>query len=159
MLGNPDTIRLRGDIEINVRNRVTGQVIRKISVRNKIVSAGVAALPYLLARIDAENRSLSALAVGSGTASPSALDTSLQNEITGSRVMLSDVNLSFPSAGQLKVDVRLNDSTSGAPEALEISEAGLFLANGALFARQIHDPITTAPGIQLDYAWVLTFTA
>lgn len=154
-------IRVRGDIEITVRDRA-GRVQGRVDVRNKIVGAGLLALPRLLAQAETEELTdwkLAYLGVGQGTAVASALDTSLQNEITAGRVTLGYANLDMSTAGQLRINVRIPDTVSGSNAPYQITEAGLFLGNGTLFARQVFNPIQTAPGLQLDYAWTITFTA
>lgn len=151
---------LRGDITIKVTDRRTGRVVNTVQVRNKIVQSGLNALPLLLAQDETEfpasQCKLGSLRVGTSTVAPTIGDVGLHTPVAAGNVTLDAVNLTT-NGGVLTVQATLPEALNSSPVTL--TEAGLFLVNGTLFARQIHSSITTGPGLRMDYTWVLTFTA
>jgi hypothetical protein len=159
MATHADSIKLRGDIEIKVRRKSDNQVIQVVEVRNKIVNAGLFELAKLLVP-SATGKPLGSLRVGVGSTHPAtAADTVLQSPVTGGSVTLrvQDVTVTKTGAGATQVAVQATIPTLATNLAL--SEAGLFLSDSTLFARQIHLPILTEDGLAFDYYWTLTFTA
>lgn len=162
-----NSIAVRGDIKIDVFDKRLRRVVRTVEVRNRIVQAGLNALPMLLSQRgtpdpEASELRIDSLRVGSGTTVAAPGDTGLVSEISALSVTLLPANFTI-QGDALIVRASLDENMTAG--TFDLREAGLFMpatsgySNGRLFARQTHSPIQTGPGLMLNYSWTLTFTA
>ena len=132
-----DKISLRGEIEFWVYDR-HGNLKEHRIIKNLIVNAGKAQVAGLI------NGSVSGVfkyvAIGTGTSSPSAGDTALENEVA--RVTAT--------VGRTTTSVTNDTATFDA-----ITEAGIFNASsgGTMLARQTFSAINVASGDTLKISW------
>lgn len=162
------SLKFRGDITITVTSRLTNRVLQRLEVRNKIVQVGLNAFPYFLSQREDEpngtnyetpNMRLAHLRVGTGDTPAAKTNTALVTHVPAFDVALTSDNFSPEETDEGTLVIRATLPAQTGATSYRLSEAGLFLANGWLFARQAHSPIDTAPGLQLDYAWTLSFMA
>lgn len=154
-------LTLRGDLGITLRDAASGAVLRRIQIRNQICNQALAALVNLLIQrpeSPAPGRlQLATLRVGTGVVPPVAGDTELGGEAAS--VVLEDGNR-IPAAepGVFEIMIQATLEADQAVNA-DITEAGLFLENGDLFARQVHPTLHKTGANVIDYDWRISFTA
>lgn len=160
------SIPARGDVLMRVRDARTGEVIRRIRIRNKIVNLGFEAIVKLLATGDAGS-TLTQLRPGTGTSAPSIADTDVIGPL---RTTPSDPGTTFnlpitkvqnaPAGGPYELIVEAT-LPGGAPTDVfngkTITEAGLITSGGSLFSRQVHPGVEKTPAIAIDYEWHIRF--
>jgi len=147
-----EVIRLRGHIEIFLKNAATDQIINKVSVDNVVVTAGRRwALEQLASSEMATNESISYLAVGTGTTAPATSDTGLVSEYTRKAIgTFTTSNLtSNPPSWQAEVSFNTNEANT------TLGEIGLFnsSASGTMFARATFSTVnkTTSNTLSVSY--------
>jgi hypothetical protein len=154
-----DGIKLRGDVIMYVKNSRTGKVITKYEIRNTIVYGGLNALIQLLAQNTGDPAAsalqLTALNVGTGTTAPTRADTGLVAQVA-SISLVSANRIESLATSALTVSATLG---SGVANGYTLTEAGLFLSNSTMYARQIHPAIPKTIAITIVYQWQLGFTS
>jgi hypothetical protein len=86
------------------------------------------------------------IAIGEGTGDVSVEDTMMQSEVN--RI---DVDAVFATGtGQRRAVVELNGGTE-VPPGTDVSEFGLFDANGDMLYHETRDPITIGDGVRQDF--------
>lgn len=152
--------KISGQVTIRTRELSTGRILKELSAANKVVNTGLSAIAYLLANDETSSTvydyRIRGLRVGTNPTPTEAGHVQLVEEVVAGRVVLDDINL-VVAPGKLTITATLPDALGQTPVMLQ--EAGLFTQNGTMFARHVHAPLTTVPGVQFEYAWVLTFTA
>ncbi len=162
---------VRGDFYVNVRNVHTNDVIRRYTIKNMIVGSGFAAVIRFLndgnqdgivtslrPGVGARNAETWEGALGGET--PDTGDTNIAGPIikNGQQVYwdlpIQKEPIISSNTYQLKITATLDggeltDSFNG----VTVKEAGLFLANGDLFSRQIHPAVEKTSDIAIDYEW------
>lgn len=159
-------IPMRGDMRVVARDAKTGRVIRRIEIRNTITFICTTALVKLLAQRAADplpsTFKLTELRVGTGTTPPVRGDTALVTavpSIDGGYVTINDVDKLLTTLDplfELRNTVTLQ---AGAANGYTLTEAGLFAADGTMFARQIHPAIPKTAALVIDYDWRIAFSA
>ncbi len=162
---------IRGDLYVNVRNLTTNDVIRRYTVKNMIVGSGFAAVIRFL-NDGNQNGIITSLRPGVGARNAETWESALGGETPDT----GDTNIAGPiiktgleeywdlpiqkepliSSGsyQLKITATLDGGeTTDSFNGVTVKEAGLFLANGDLFSRQIHPAVEKTPDIAIDYEW------
>lgn len=165
-------VPLRGDLKVVARDAVTGEIVRRIEIRNTITYLALGTLVELIAQKTSTlypfgGLAIATLRVGSGTIPPTRNDSSLGSEVHS--LALNDANkfLTTNNPFELKIAVTLEAGTSSSPfNNVTLSEAGLFTAGDVasglaprLFARQIHPGIPKSTALVIDYDWRIAFTA
>lgn len=154
-------LKIRGDIVVRAINLATGEVCQRVEVRNAIMQNGVLAIAKLLT----QNASAAApgtfkvtrLAAGSGTLAANSSQTALQSPVASADYTLTDADRVITVGPP--VVIKFTAQMDALAPGTTLTEAGLFLSDGTMFARQIHASVTAANGIVIDYEWRITLTA
>ncbi len=152
------TAPLRGDVDIFVRSSSTKKLITQYRIRNTIVYDGLNGIIKLLAQntgTTSTDYQIDSLRVGTGTVGPVRADTALIAEVFSMSLLDAD-RVETLATSQLVITKTL-EMADGNGNIL--TEAGLFLGNGDLFARQIHPAITKTILITVTYQWQISFTS
>lgn len=145
-----DTIKVTGRVTYHLFD-AAGNLKDKRQVDNLVVTAGKNFLAAWLAATSQAEAFMKYVALGTGTNSPLAADTTLQTELTTrvSGTVTSSTNV-------------LQNVASFGPgvDTGAITEAGLFSAStsGTMFARQVFAVINKAAGDTLQVTWQVTFS-
>lgn len=158
----PETLQIRGDLTVTVRDSKSGQVVSEQTVRNRIVNTGLLALLRLLAQEDGDppaNLKLLRLEVGQGSNPAAAGDVVLQTPFNPHKyISLGDVEKTITEDLKLVIIGAIQD-TDEEIDGESVSEAALWLgpegSSAVLFARQAHYPVTKQAGLLLEYRWVI----
>lgn len=153
---------MRGDLRIRVRDAKTDAVLRRIQIKNTITYKALKALVHLLAQVTGDtvgNFKVTGLHVGTGATPPDRTQTALVTEVA--IIALSDVPsedkfITDSGPYELKILATLEASVGNGNT---LQEAGLFLVNGDMMARQVHPGIAKTAAIVIDYDWRIEFTA
>ena len=154
-----DPLPLRGQIEVVVRR--DDRIVRRIAVRNTIVYVGQVALLQLLRQALGGSAAMGGspghLVPGSNGTPPTVGDIALGAPLGGSdQIALTDPNLSLNSpARELVVSGTLSTSQGNGST---LREVGLVLANGDLFARQVHPAVSKTNLLTVTYTWRVAIT-
>lgn len=152
---------MRGDLTVRTRDAATGRVLRTFVIRNTVTYIGMGVMVELISQraIDPTPGQLkiASLRVGEGTTPPVRGDVTLVDGAPYT-LTLTDANKTPTTLGPYELRI---SATLGVGDAngKVLAEAGLFTANGRLFARQIHPGITKSAAIVIDYDWRISFTA
>lgn len=177
---------LRGDVEIflykagtfdqsafddfvqsqNRSPKQAGDLHRTYAKRNTITYLGATAPLILLAQNTgtvASDYKISQLVVGTNSTPPSRGDTALGAPVSsglGGVKTLSDANrvLSAPT-GELIISVTFSTAEANVAPSQSLREAGIFLANGQLFARQVNPDVPKTSAFVAAYTWRFGLTA
>lgn len=159
-----DAAKMRGDLQIVVRSAKTNKILRQIAVKNTITYRGLNAPLYLLAQdgIVVADYRITQLWAGTNSTPPSRSDIGLGSALptdpsTGGLVTLSAANRSISEpTSELLITASLDTAHAN---GYSLSEVGLFLANGQMFARQVHPTIPKTGAITVSYSWRIATTA
>ncbi len=170
-----DSIDVRGDLTIIVRNVTTKRVVKKIEIRNKIMFLAADVLVELLAQRASDAapgaNQIYSMRMGSSNTAASRSDVNLGAMVTGKA--LDDPNKVTGVRGELAFSTTLE---SGDANGSTLREAGLFTkgtagsptptdapgvgsTNPRMFARQTHPDVPKTSAISLEYTWRIAFTA
>lgn len=145
-------LRVRGQIQLTIRH-ADGRV-RRIVVKNTITYAGCNALLFLLAQSsgNAADWKLARLIPGRNATPPTVGDLAVIDPVASpDQVVLTNPDLVVSTAtGELVVTGTLQTSQANGST---LREVGLVLANGWLFARQIHPAVDKDSSISITYTW------
>ncbi len=155
-------LKLRGDLTVTV-TRVSDGFKRTHGVRNTITYDGRNSPLYLWAPdgITVADYAIATLRAGTSTTPPTAGDTSLGAPLaggpTGGILTLSSLERTrSPATAELIITAELDTAHAN---GYTLTEAGLYLDNGQLFARQVHTAIAKNSGFIVSYTWILGLTA
>lgn len=152
--------RAVGQIELWVHQGP--ELVQHLAVRNTIVYAGRTALLQLLRQAlggaAAMGGSPGKLAPGTNGTPPTVGDLALVAPLgLSDQISLSDSNLSVNApAGELVVTGTLSTSQGNGSS---LREVGLVLANGDLFARQVHPLVSKTSLLTVTYTWRVALTS
>lgn len=139
-----DTISLKGELHIQVRNTQTGVVIERTE-KNLVVAIGKAFIASRMA--SATDPVMSDMAVGTGTTAPAGTDTTLETELT--RVVLA-VAGGTPTTNTVLY-------TASFPAGVgtgAITEAGLF--GTTMLSRTTFPVINKGVSDEMIINWIIT---
>lgn len=154
-----EKFKLRGDLTLLLHYEKTGRQVRH-HIRNTITYDGLNSSLYLWAQdgIVVTDYRIVTLTPGTNATPPTRGDLSVISPVAGASVSLTAANRTVsPATGELIITATLplispaNGST--------LSEVGLELGNGQLFARQIHPAFLKTVAFTLTYTWRLAVTA
>lgn len=155
--------KVRGDMKITVRDAVTNEVLRTIEIRNTITYAGLTALVYLIAQRAVDpvpgDKKITALRASTGAVAPTRNDTTLATPAGEVTLALADGDKTPTVAAplfELKLTTTMDAATGNGKNFVE---AGVFMSDATMIARQIHPLIAKSVAIIINYDWRLTFTA
>jgi hypothetical protein len=175
MNGLIDGIKMRGRLIVTVRDGLTGRMLKRIDIRNKITFLAADLLVELLAQRGTDppplQDSMFSMRMGSSNTPASRADSNLGAFVIG--VQLNDVNKVTGVPGELQFLATLATTDANGNT---LQEAGLFTRGSAgsptpsdapgtapgnprLFARQIHPPVVKTVAISVEYDWRIAFTA
>lgn len=147
-----DVIKMRGFIEMELRDAGSGRVIARKQVNNVIVTAGRRWVLQQIASSDINTaQSISYLAVGTGTTAPATSDAALGGENTRKQIgTFTTANLtSNPPSWQAAVSFATNEANT------TLGEVGLFnsSAAGTMLGRATFSTInkTTSNTLSVSY--------
>jgi len=151
-------IGVTGIFEVKVLDALTGNVLRRMTIRNMIVGSGYDAIIQALANGVTTSR-ITKLAIGKGTSAPTLGQTALVSPLVEITSFTADVITGNPYA--LKITATLDAATGNGTvdQPNNVSEVGLITAGGALFSRQVHPAITKNASIAIQYEWVISLSA
>lgn len=147
-------MELRGDLEIIIRESDSRREIKRFLKRNTITYNGLNSALYLWSQegITAADFRFTKLVPGTNASPPSR-----GNLAVGAALPLADHvvlgagdRVVAPTVGELVVTGTL---TSGQGNCYNICEIGLLLANGQLFARQVHPVFAKTIAFTVGYTW------
>ena len=158
-----DRIRVRGYIGFTIRDAKTGRVLRRYEDRNTITYLGLSSLIYMWSQRVADPApstfKVTELHVSTGNTAPTAADTNLATPGSAVVLALTDPSKTVTVAAptfELRLAATLQ---AGQGNGLTFKEAGVFLSNGNMIARQIHPNIDKTGAIVIDYDWRLDLVA
>lgn len=159
-------IGLRGDITISVIEAATGEVVRRMEIRNLIVTNGLTLIGNLLKGYvtpGVDTVHLGEIQVGKGTTPPVTGNTAIETAPTAGLVHLPVTVTVSTVANQVEVKCTAQLATTDC-NGDTISEACLFMLNVAgaspsLFARQVYPGVPKTSALTILYDWRITLTA
>lgn len=156
---------VRGDITISVIEAATGNVMRRMEIRNLIVTNGLTLIGNLLKGYTplANTVHLGEIQVGRGVTAPVTGNTAIEVLPTAGSTALPVTVTVSTVANQVEVKCTAQLGT-GSCNGDTISEAGLFTldstnANPSMFARQVYPGVPKTIALSIVYDWRITFTA
>ena len=145
---NDPTLCITGNVDIDVRDAITGNLISTQRVKNLVVSAGLNLIrDYLNA---AATPDIGWFAVGTGTAAVLAANTTL-----GTEVFRAALTNKVPGTASLTFSYFLPTT---AANGFTLTEIGLFnaAAAGSMLARGLIAGIAKNSGITVTFNWTIT---
>jgi hypothetical protein len=146
-----DTIKLKGALELVLKN-LNGEVVETVRQNNVVVTTGrVWVLKQIASSLMTTNQSISYLAVGTSTTSPTTADTALGNEYARKQIssFITDGLTSTVPYWRAQVLFASNEANT------TLSEAGLFNSSsgGTMLARATFGTInkTTSNTLEVNY--------
>lgn len=155
-----DRVPLRGQIELVIRHE--NGFVRRIAVRNTITYVGRAAILQLLRQAlggaSAMGGSPGHLVPGTNGTPPTVGDIAMGAGLGPSdQIALTDSNLTVSQpTGEIIVSGTL---TTAQGNSSTLREVGLTLANGDLFARQVHPAVPKTNLLSVTYTWRVSVTS
>ena len=170
-----DGIPMRGDLTVVVKDATTGEIKKRIEIRNKITFLAADVLVELLAQRATDPvpgyNSIFSMRMGTSNTPASRADTNLGAFVIGKE--LTDVDKVTGVPGELQFSATLEAADANGST---LQEAGLFTKGDAgvptpsdapgtapgdprMFARQIHPAIIKSVAITVEYSWRIAFTA
>lgn len=141
------TIPLRGLFVLRVLDS-KGNVVKSIKDENMIVNGARVAMSMLVGE-GLDSKVITHFGVGTNTAPATPADTDLKdiykNEILGHV---------YPELGTVRFSWRLNYDEANDKD---VSEFGLFCADGTLFSRKVRESIYKAADIAFEGEWSIIF--
>jgi len=138
-----DNFQLKGKLKIEINNRVVSEV------PNVVVNGGK---DFVASRMkDSTSSVMSHMAIGSGTTSAVAANTTLENELSGSRTALTSTTVSSN-------DVIYVATFSAGTGTGAVTEAGIFDASsgGNMLCRTVFAVVNKAEGDSMTVTWTVT---
>jgi len=149
-----ETLKLKGTVTLKMYD-ADGKLIHEQCNPNLIVTVGKSYLATWLAAASQAGKFMSYIALGTGSASPTVGDTSLQSEFSGGGYSRQQGTLTGSSNVWQNVATFPAGNGTGA-----ITEAGLFSAvtSGTMFARQVFAVVNKASGNTVIITWQVSFS-
>jgi hypothetical protein len=147
-----DTIKLRGCLEITLRNAQNGEVVQSIRKENTIVTTGRRwVLEQICSDLSTVNQSINFIGVGTSTTAAATGDSALGSESTRKAIgTFTTANLtSNPPSWRAEVSFATNEANT------TLGEVGLFnsSASGTMLGRAVFSTInkTTSNTLTISY--------
>ncbi len=155
-----DLAKIRGDLQITVRRALDDVILRRFAIRNQITYNGINSPIFLWSQdgIVVTDFRITSLVAGSGTTPPTKGDIALAIPIGPGVITLGATNRT-QSPATAELIITADWPAPSAVDGFSLSEVGLVLGNGQLFARQVHPTIAKTSLITVSYSWRLALTA
>lgn len=150
-------VAVRGEVTIACRSR--GGSVRRIAVRNTITYLGLNALLALLAQtVNPTTYAAAKLVPGTSGTPPTPGDLAMGSPVTSpGHILLSSSNFSHSwAARELTITATLGE---GQANGQTLREIGIVLADGSVFARQVHPGFEKTEIMTVTYTWRIAVTA
>lgn len=172
---------MRGTLRVTIRDAISREMRKRITIRNKIMYLASDVLVELLAQRATDPAAvddmLYSMRIGTSNTVPSRSDTNLGAYAIG--IQLTDVNKVTGVQGELQLLATLGNADAN---GLTLQEAGLFTRGSAaspnpvgvsvtsdapgtapgtprMFARQIFPGVAKTAAITVEFDWRIAFTA
>jgi hypothetical protein len=148
--------RMRGDVDLVVRDQATGRIKGQRLVRNLVVLTGLYHIADRLQDAPTDEAAMGWAAIGTNNTAATATDTALFAEV-GRVALTSKIQGTGGNGNQVTYSATVPAGTGTGT----IVEAGLLNASsgGILLARSVFAPIVKGSGDAIDISWVLTISA
>lgn len=154
-------VKLRGDLSIEVFDTKTLEILKTFCIRNTITYNGLNSMLYLWAQdgVTLTDYQFARLVPGTNATPPTRGDLSLGAPLgPADQIVLAPANRTpNPTTGELVITGTLT-SGQGNTAPGPLVEIGLELANGQLFARQVHPGISKNIAFGINYTWRFAVT-
>jgi hypothetical protein len=166
-------IPMMGTVCATVRSAKTGKVLKRITIRNKIMYLAADVLVELIAQRATDpvpgRNLIYSMRMGSSNTAATRADTNLGAFTIGK--VIGDVGKVTGGPGEITFVATLD---SGDANGTTLREAGLFTAGPTpstsnapgttpgvtrMIARQVYPDIPKTAGVVVDYSWTIAFTA
>lgn len=150
-IGSQDNVTpCRGEFTMRVVDKC-GNTVSEYSDRNMIVNLSKVAMALLVSELspEAQGKVITTFGVGTGEAQAAPDDTSLTNAYTNA-VLSHD----FPSPGRVRFTWSLD---YGEANGRDISEFGLFCADGSMFAHKVRGAVHKDSDLAFEGTWTIIF--
>jgi hypothetical protein len=139
-------LKIRGDIEITTTDRATGLIVKTVH-RNRVLDAGLA---WIINNcVNGKQTDIVNMAIGSGANPVQPGDSGLNNELA----RISGIPQASGGSIVLSVTFPENSGTG------TISELGIFLGSGAMFARSVIPAQNKSSTTSMQVQWTITLQA
>lgn len=145
---NIETLKATGELRV-VLSGADGQVKEDVLLKNLVVNTG---LNFIVNRMkDAAAGVMSHMSLGTGTTAAAAGDTTLETEISGSRVTLTSTTV---TANQITYIA----SFAAGVGTGAVTEAGIFNAgtSGTMLCRTVFPVVNKQSGDSMTVTWTVT---
>jgi hypothetical protein len=145
---NIDTLKATGELRV-VLSGPDGQVKEDVLLKNLVVNTG---LNFIVNRMkDATASVMSHMSLGTGTTAAAAADTTLETEISASRVTLTSTTV---TANQITYIA----SFAAGVGTGAVTEAGIFNAGtgGTMLCRTVFPVVNKQAGDSMTVTWTVT---
>jgi hypothetical protein len=152
-----ERIRIQGKVRLTLRT-LDGKIVAVRESSNLWVDSGKNYVLNLLG-MQAGYEGLTHTSIGTGTNSPSASDTKLQNEVGRREIITSSFSTAKTTTQSSFYENSYPGSTYDITEAALWADATMTKDSGRLFARSVFAAIQKVPGVHtLTVDWVLSIT-
>lgn len=148
---------VRGEVTITCQSR--SGTVRRIAVRNTITYLGLNALLALLAQtVDPTTYAAAKLVPGTSGTPPTPGDLAMGSPVSApGHITLGGANFSHSwAARELTITATLEE---GQANGQTLREIGIALADGSIFARQVHPGFEKTEIMTVVYTWRIAITA
>ena len=152
-------MKLRGDIQIEIRREGEARPLRRYAIRNTIVLGGLNSPLYLWSQDTGSPTDwrITTLTPGTVGTPPTTGDINLLGGLVADQITLTSSDRAVLAAtGELVITATLGTARA---VGQMLREVGLFLGNGQLFARQVHPVIEKTNAITVTYTWRIAVTS
>lgn len=150
----PDQLKLRGELTVEIRNAITGRLKSKKTYRNLVVTAAKSSIAAALSgNVGNGKGQIRYCAVGTGTSSPALGNTALQTELYRKQV---SIRSSSGNVATFKTFFNQTEANGALKEAGLFGELATDTANsGTLFCR-VNINRTKSSNDTLTLTWAVT---
>ena len=170
-------LSVRGDLEVRVIEAATGELVRRLEVRNMIMTSGMSLIGQLLAGYDtaSDRRRLGWLFVGTGATAVAVNNNIASITAPGGSTVACPLTVTTSVSGSQTTVVCTAMLETTQANTHTITEAGLIsvgelgapsvgvgaytLGAPALFARQMFAGVPKTSALTILFDWRITFTA
>lgn len=155
-------VGLYGNFGFRVYDNASGvdKLVLRVCKKNQITNQGREGLLELMNNLDSDY-TIDSFSVGTDATPPTILDTdaTMGPTIVWSSSLTAGVERVVVATPPNSFYVSITKTlTTGDANGYTLTEAGIFMAAGGLYARQIHSPIEKTNTMTIQYDWQLGLT-